>query len=126
MEKIAYKYYKEGASCSGCLLKAFENYYKIPLNKQCYYMTAGINNGFGIGSTCSVLMASVMMFGILFEKETVKRLRMKLFSEFLDIYKDLGCYEIKKERKHTGNCAEVVKDIALITKRLIDEEKSKR
>ncbi len=123
MENKAYEYYREGYNCSACILKAAESYFQMPINKQCFSLCSGINTGMGIGSTCSVLIAAVMVFGLMFDKDTVKRMRIRLFSEFSRNHRDLSCTTLKSERGSSGNCGCIVKEIARFTRIIIEEER---
>ena len=124
MKEQAVKYYRQGYNCSQCILKAAEYAYGVAIPKQCYNMCRGINTGFGIGGTCSVLMAGVMVFGLFFDDATVKRPRMKLLSAFKDLYPCLSCAELVKERKNGAKCEKIVWHIAGLVKQIIDEERS--
>jgi hypothetical protein len=115
----ASEYYGAGYNCSECLLKAFSDVYGFPVPAQCYRMCGGINTGFGCGGTCSVLVAAIMIFGLLFDKETVKKLRMQLLYEFTELRKDVNCYALKKQA--SGDCRAVIDEMALITQKIINE-----
>ncbi|MDR2939564.1 MAG: C-GCAxxG-C-C family protein [Clostridiales bacterium] len=118
MENKAYGYYKEGYNCSACILKAAEDYFKMPIDEQCYSLCSGVNMGMGVGSTCSALVAAVMVFGLMFDKETVKRLRIKLFSDFSENHKDLSCPRLAKG----PGCGGLIKEVAALAKAIIEEE----
>lgn len=123
LRKNALYFYNMGYNCSQCLLKAAEKTYGIVLSKQALKMSVAISNGFGIESICSVLVAAVMIFGIMFDEETAKRLRIKLFNEFYDKHKNVNCGKLKGERGIDIGCDNVISSVADITERLINEEK---
>ena len=121
MEERAALYYRQGYNCSQCILKAVEHEYYKPIPKQCYALCRGVNTGFGFGGMCSVLIAGVMAFGLFFDEASVKRLRLSLFSAFQDLYPSLNCAELVKERQNSAKCERIVRQVAGIVKRLIDE-----
>ncbi len=123
MKESAIYFYRQGYNCSACILKAAEKHFDKTIPKQSYWMCQGINTGFGIGGMCSVLIAAIMVFGFLFDNETVKRLRIKLFNEFKETYPNMNCSELLKERRSGEKCETVVGFIAELTEKLIKEEK---
>ena len=125
MRNEALHYYRQGYNCSQCILKAAEAVYKIPLTECNFDMCNGINTGLGIGSTCSVLVAGVMVFGALFDASEVKRLRMKLFDACMERYHALDCYALQKESRSRG-CESVVSEIAALIDGIIQDECAKR
>ncbi len=122
MKDKAMSYYRQGYNCSQCILKAYESEYRTVLNKQCFAMCQAVNTGFGIGSICSVLVAGIMLFGMLFNEATAKRLRIKLLDEFGSRYGNMNCGALRNNRKNCG-CDELVGEIAGITQALIEEER---
>ncbi len=120
-EKALY-YYKKGYNCSQCILKAAEYVYKIPISNQSMKLCSAVNNGFGVGSICSVLVSGIMVFGIMFDEVTAKKLRIKLLSEFGRGHK-IDCISLKKEF-NDGNCEKIVGEIAELIEFAINEEQS--
>ena len=112
MKNRAIDYYNKGYNCSQCILKAFESKYKITINQQSYEMCTGINTGLGIGTTCSVLVAGIMIFGILFDDQTAKQLRMKLLTMFKEQHRSLNCDALIKERSSGRKCDRIVAEVA--------------
>lgn len=115
--KKAIYYYKNGYNCSQCILKACEQEYGIVVSKNMLKMCTVVNNGFGIGNMCSVLIASIMVFGILFDESTAKELRLRLLNEFHDTHSSFNCSAIGK-----GSCENIIIQIADITQRLIQSK----
>jgi hypothetical protein len=105
--------YNNGYNCSQCVLKAAEPLYGIVLDKGSLNMCEGISNGFGVGGVCSVIVAGVMLYGILFDKDTLKPARMALISECCERFGSLDCAVIKKARKGKGDraCEDIVRII---------------
>lgn len=116
------EYYRQGYNCSQCILKAAEDRYEIPLNRQWMNACAAVNNGFGVGSMCSVLVAGVMVFGLLFGKETAKKLRIKLLTTFYETHGSLNCNSIQAKYANKNGCEEIVGYIAELTEKIIAEE----
>ncbi len=123
MKKYAMHFYKDGYNCSACILKAAEKKYNLTISRQCYNMCNGVNTGFGIGGMCSVLIACVMIFGLLFDQATVKRLRIKLLADFSEKYGSMNCDVLKKRRGSGEQCEELIGAIAEMAEKLIDEER---
>lgn len=121
MKERTLYFYRHGYNCSQCILKAAESIYKIPMPKCVIMMCSGINTGFGVGGMCSVLIAGIMVFGLLFEETDAKRLRIKLLNAFMDTHKSLNCCELKKERKSGCACEELVGNIAELVEKIIAE-----
>lgn len=122
MQKIAVDYYKNGYNCSQCILKATSDRFEFSLPKQCLKMCSTINNGFGIKSTCSVLVASIMALGLIFNEQTAKRLRIKFLNEFNSKYKNLNCAHLKIENDKEYQCERIVADAANILEKIIINE----
>lgn len=122
MKELAIAYYKNGYNCSQCILKAAATKFNFALPKQCLNMCRAINNGFGIKSTCSVLVASIMTLGLIFNKQTAKRLRIKFLNEFNSKYKSLNCAHLKIENDDEYKCERIVGDAAQILEKIILSE----
>lgn len=122
MKCEALKYYQKGYNCSQCILKACEQEYGLRLPEDCLNMCGAINTGFGVGGMCSVLIAGVMVFGLLFDETDAKRLRLKLLSEFRDKYPSMDCSVLRRERQRGINCEQLVCDIAELIEKIIKEE----
>lgn len=123
LRKNALYFYNKGYNCSQCLLKAAEKTYGIDISKQAMKMSQAINNGFGIDSICSVLVAAIMIFGLMFNEDTAKSLRIKLFNEFYEKHKSLNCGKLKSKKDSVNGCSQVIGTVADIVERLIKEER---
>lgn len=123
LRKKALYYYKNGYNCSQCLLKACEQVYGISVSKQSLKLCSAVNNGFGIGNICSVLVSSIMIFGLMFNNNTAKKLRMKLLADFSEKH-SLNCTALKKEF-NDANCENIIGEIADLTEKIISEERNK-
>lgn len=126
LKNKALYYYKNGYNCSQCIIKACESVYKIPLSKQCINMCSALNNGIGIGSTCDVLMAGIMIFGILFDAQTAKRLRIKFLTEFSEKHSSLSCPNLRKEMGNSCDCCSLIGEIADLIEKTIDENNQQK
>lgn len=98
---------------------AAQQEYNITIPKQSFAMCSGVSMGFGVGGMCSVLIAGVMVFGLLYDKGTTKRLRLKLLSEFKQKFGNLNCSVLRKEH---NECEDLISEIAELIDRLIKEE----
>lgn len=123
MKEKTLSYYRQGYNCSQCILKAAEQIYRIPISKSSMDMCSGVTGGFGIGGMCSVLIAGIMVFGLLFDKDTVKSMRVRLLDEFNEKYGDLNCCCLRKHRKAGHMCEEIVGDIAQMVEKIIADKK---
>ncbi len=121
-EKSIY-YYKKGFNCSQCLLKACEQVYGINISKQSMKLCSAVNNGFGIGNICSVLISGIMIFGLLFDENTAKKLRIELLTKFKENH-SLNCISLKKEF-NANNCENIIGEIADIVENIIYIEKNR-
>lgn len=119
MKEKAIQYYRQGYNCAQCILKAAEYRFHIPFSKQSLNACEGISSGFGIGGICSVLIAGVMIFGILFDETTVKELRLLLLDEFQKKFGSLNCGAIARPKEDGDNCFRVVGEGAEIIEGLI-------
>lgn len=72
----AIEYYQRGYNCSQCIIKACEEEFDLKIASDCYKSLDGVYNGFGIGSTCCVLIACIMIIGIVGDDVAYKRLKM--------------------------------------------------
>lgn len=107
-------YYKNGYNCSQCILKACGDVYNIKINQQCIDMCKVVNNGLGVGSMCSVLMACVMVLGLLFDEETAKSKRIIFLAQFSERHKNISCSKLK-----TSDCTYVVTEAADLLENII-------
>ncbi len=124
LKKKTLFFYNKGYNCSQCLLKAAEEVYGVIISKQGVDMCSAINTGFGIGGICSIIVSAVMLFGIMFDEESAKRLRIKLLNEFYAQHKSLNCIKLKGEG--VNGCTEVIGNTADIVEKLINEEIMKK
>lgn len=123
MRKFAVEYYKNGYNCSQCILKAAAEKFNFTLPKQCLNMCAAVNNGFGIKSTCSVLIAGIMTLGIIFNEQTAKRLRIKFLNEFNSKCGNLNCAHLKIENDREYKCERIIGTAADILEKIILDER---
>lgn len=119
MKQKALRYYQEGYNCAQCILKAAAEQYHFPLPQTSLNCCRGVNNGFGIGGICSALVGAVMVFGLLFEAERARLLRLELFLRFHETHESLNCCSLSA---CNSNCNALVEDIATLTEEIIEEE----
>jgi C_GCAxxG_C_C family probable redox protein len=123
MKQLALKYYRNGYGCSQCIIKAADVKYNLSLSKSAYNMTGAMNTGFGIGGMCTVIIASVMVLGLLFDEKTVKSLRLVFLDEFYQKYKTIDCHKLRQGRTGMKKCEEIISDAMEILEKLIDKVK---
>lgn len=125
MKKKSVFYYNKGYNCSQCILKAAEDCFNLNISQECYDLCKGINTGLGIGGTCSLIYAATMVFGLIFDEKTVKRLRIRFIDEFHDLHKAVNCSQLKSLREYYGNCSILIGEAGELIEKLIKEEKKK-
>lgn len=121
LQDLALSFSCDGYNCSQCILKACEEAYGIPVSVDAISMCGPVCTGCGVGTICSVLIGAIMVFGIMFDEETAKRLRIRLLYEFNQDYPSINCSELR----NNGNeniCDEVIAKVAEITEKIINEE----
>lgn len=121
MKDKVLNYYYQGYNCAQCILKSAEQKYRIPISKQSLNLCCGLNNGFGIGGFCSVIVAGIMILGLLFDDKTVKRLRIQLMNAFQDKYSSLNCAELRN-KKGEFYCEKFIPEAAEIIDNIIEQE----
>jgi C_GCAxxG_C_C family probable redox protein len=116
MRNLAIYFHNQGYNCSRCIIMAAAEKFGFPLPQEVSDCCCGVNNGFGVGTICSALVGSVMVFGILFSEEKTKLMRLELFIQFQEKYGGLNCCMISACRE---DCDDVIGDIAELTEKLI-------
>lgn len=110
------KYLDEGSNCSQSILKAASKKYKFKIDKQLIESCKMINGGFGIGVFCTGIVACLMIFGMLFDENKAKSLRITLLSDFKEKYKTFDCCKLCK----TWSCFEIISFVTNKTDELIN------
>lgn len=116
LKKQAVEYFNEGYNCSQCILKAANDIYRLNLPTECVNMCIGVNNGFGIGGVCSVLVACIMVISIMCPDD-IKFKRIKLLDEFMADNGSINCGEIRK-----SNCINIIEDTCDMLEKIINEK----
>jgi hypothetical protein len=103
---LAVDYYRQGYSCSRCILLAVSKRYGIS-TEQLYKALGGVSNGFGVGALCSVPVVCVMVLGLIYPDEVVvKQRRLSFLMEFRSRLKSLNCSELQQTHK---GCEYIIK-----------------
>ncbi len=121
MKRLAYKYYCEGYGCGQCIIKAADEKYSLNLNTDLIRATGALGSGCGYGGLCTVLMAVIMIFGIMFDEITAKSLRIAFLEDFSGKYSSFNCCSLSAK----FNCGDIIKFAADIADRLIAAELKK-
>lgn len=122
MKEKALEFYRQDDNCCQCILKACEYKYNVNVPQEVICMCQGISSGFGIGCMCSLLVAGIMIFGIMFDEITVKRMRIKLLNAFIVANGDLNCRTLLNKRGDKSNCEELISETVELICALINEE----
>lgn len=109
----AIRFYNSDYNCSQCIIKAANEKYGLNLPDECVKMCIGVNNGLGIGSVCSVLMACVMILSVMFPDD-IKRKRMAMINEFVCQNGSVNCGKIMK-----SNCCDIIESSCDILEKII-------
>ena len=121
MYSKAADYYRSGEyNCSQCILKAAKEIYDINITDEQIKSCSAVNNGFGTGGMCCVLIAAMMVFGMLFEEDVARKLRLCLLSEFHSKYGNINCGRMKGYSASGKGCVDVIDNIWSIMVCLID------
>ncbi len=97
LSELAIEYYRQGYSCSRCIMKAAEDEYGINA-KDTLQALGGISNGLGIGAMCSVPITCVLVLGLLYTDENkIKQKRLEFLIRFKKDFKSFNCSEIQKQ-----------------------------
>ena len=120
MKERALFYYAQGYNCSLAILKAGAEHFGIVISEALENSCSAVSNGFGVGSICCALVAAIELFGILFEEERAKTLRMQLFLSFHERFGSLNCCKLSCCRQ---DCSEILAYVAELTERLITQMK---
>ena len=106
-----------GYGCGQCIIKAADRKYKIGISSDFISAAAALSNGCGYGGQCTVITAVIIIFGIMFDEMTMKRLRIKFLDEFRSRYNDFNCCRLSAG----NNCVSIIASAAEIADRLIEE-----
>ena len=121
MRNLAVKFFREGFNCSQSVLKAAEIIYNIRVSEQSFNMCKGVGSGFGAGNLCCALVGGIMVFGLMFDENTTKSMRIRLLDLFHQKYGSNQCAVLL--RQMNNDCEQVVADVADMTQQLIEREK---
>lgn len=117
--KLALKYFNEGCNCSQSILKACDEYYNIGLENRTYDMLKCVSGGFGIGSVCSVFVAAVMVFGLMFDEGKAKRLRIVFLEEAHKKFGGTDCPKVQAYMAERGGCGRVIEDVGDMIEKVV-------
>ena len=92
---------EEDFNCAEKILYGANQVYHLGLDKEALKLAAGFGGGMGIGDTCGVLTASVMVLSHLFVKERaheskqIKTLTQELFATYRKEMGEIKCAPLK-------------------------------
>lgn len=122
----AVEFYKSGYNCSQCLLKAAKEKYDIKdMTDEQIVSCSAVNSGFGTGGICCVLVAAIMVFGMMFDEDTAKRMRIRLLTEFQMTCGNINCGRMRGYSVGSEGCSVVIDVIWNIMTKIIDSELKK-
>ncbi|MDR3239058.1 MAG: C-GCAxxG-C-C family protein [Clostridiales bacterium] len=123
MREKALAFYREGYNCSQSILKAAEALYAVPMPEQSVDMCCCVNMGLGTGGLCCALIGSVMLFGLMFDEDEAKKLRIELMDMFYQQYGSLNCCLLSANGTNTTACEKIIADAAGMTQQIIEESR---
>lgn len=106
-----------GENCSRVILRAAAEEYGISLSEDILAACGGIQGGFGVGSMCSGLAAGVMVLGLLFDEEEVKRKRILFLVKVQETFGALDCCRLSASGE---DCSGLLEEIAEILQEVIE------
>ena len=122
MKALALKFYGEGYNCSQCIVKAFEEKFKVKVDEEIYKYLSAVNTGFGIGSFCSALAGGIVVFGIAFDDKDAHRARIKLIDSFYAYFESVNCSGLNESKNKYNGCSKVIAMAAFFTEMVLQEE----
>lgn len=122
MKNLALKHFQTDCNCSQCIIKAFEEKYNYPVNREIYKSLSAVNSGFGIGTVCSALIAGIMIFSTVFDEQTALRARLKLLSIFKQRFGTINCSSLFPSKNGFNGCENIISVAADLTEKILLEE----
>jgi hypothetical protein len=103
----AIRYYRNGYSCSQCIIMASCDTYSINADRsKLCSAVRGISNGFGVGAMCSVPITCAIIIGMLYTNEAdVKSKRLEFMLRFNKALCSFNCSSIQHSVK---SCEQVI------------------
>lgn len=105
MYKKALEYYDSGHGCSKSILLAARDEYGF-VTEEVIESANAINNGFGIGSFCSALVAGIMILGLCYKDDMAYKKRLMLMGDFQEKFCSVNCGCLSRER---SECSDIIK-----------------
>lgn len=99
-------YYRQGSSCSRCIMQAASEKYRLETDNITYALD-GFAGGLGIGAVCGIPLVCIMVLGMICTDETVlKAKRLEFIMRFNEKFHSLNCGDICGRVK---DCEEVIR-----------------
>lgn len=124
------KYYQKeyDLNCCECILCSANEEYKLGLDKDSIKLAGGFGGGMGTGSTCGVVIGSIMAIGNMYVEERahkspkVKEISKEFIDKFTNIMGTLNCTELKKMYANEEvRCSYIINTAAEVLEGLIVE-----
>lgn len=117
LKEIAVRLCMSGENCSRSILLAGAEKYNLQLPVETVSCCNGISAGFGVGGTCSALVAGVMLLGMIYDDDdTAKQKALLLFYMVQGEVGSLNCCSIAGNE----NCYGLIGIIADQLENIID------
>ena len=114
MKERAIWLYRNGSSCGQCIIQAANEKYNLGISDDVFGAMTMTQNGFGYGGMCAAAASAVMLFGIMFNENTAKVMRLEFLERFKKECKSFNCCVI------AGNCEAIIAVAAHTAEEIIE------
>ena len=102
MKERAIQLYRNGSSCGQCIIHAANEKYSLGLSDDVFRAMTMTQNGFGYGGMCAAAASAVMLFGIMFDENRAKVMRLEFLETFKEKCRSFNCCVI------AGDCESII------------------
>lgn len=109
LESVISRYYPDGENghhynCAEAMLLAMNEYYKLEISEDAKVQMLAFGGGFGVGSTCGLLVGGYAGIAQLYEKQlisqndTLRTILIRWHNVFMNDFKTTQCETLKNVR----------------------------
>ena len=114
MKERALSLYRNGSSCGQCIILAANEKYSLGIGDDVFRAMTMTQNGFGYGGMCAAAASAVMLFGIMFDENTAKAMRIEFLEDFKKKCRSFNCCVI------SGDCESIIAVAAQTAENIIE------
>ena len=118
LSRQALYYYKNGAGCCQCILRAAEHRYGLYIPEESYRAFSGFANGYGVGGMCAALNGAIAVLGLIFDENEAKTKSLLLLSRFRKRFGGYNCSFVYSSV--SGDCSAVISSITGMLENVIE------